>query len=156
MISESTRMRSVRIAEIIPKYSSPKSFMDSAPTPAEPMVWAMVLSERIAPTGRSTLFCTVSSEWQFYCLVSPSSKWKIWEWKEVPPPGRNIKRTVTEHLKNIIRLSPLKWLFVNNMLSVSKWDNLLNTKIPMEDVMRHTTSMNDEWVNRMFTVNGIS
>ena len=56
MISESTRIRSVRMTEITPKYSSPKSFIDSAPTPAEPMVWAMVLSERIAPTGRSTLF----------------------------------------------------------------------------------------------------
>ena len=56
MISESTSINNVRIAEIMPKYCSPKSLIDSAPTPAEPMVWAMVLSERIAPTGRSTLF----------------------------------------------------------------------------------------------------
>lgn len=56
MISESTRINSVRIADIIPKYSSPKILIDSAPTPAEPMVCAIVLSDRIAPTGRSTLF----------------------------------------------------------------------------------------------------
>lgn len=56
IISESTRINSVRIADINPKYSSPKSFIDSAPTPAEPMVCAIVLSERMAPTGRSTLF----------------------------------------------------------------------------------------------------
>lgn len=61
MISESTRINSVRMADISPKYSSPKSFIDSAPTPAEPMVCAMVLSERIAPTGRSTLF--------LYCFI---------------------------------------------------------------------------------------
>ena len=62
MISESTRINRVRMAEMMPKYSSPKSFIDSAPTPAEPMVWAMVLSERMAPTGRSTLF--------LYCFIS--------------------------------------------------------------------------------------
>ena len=61
MISESTKINNVRIADINPKYSSPKSFIDSAPTPAEPMVCAMVLSERIAPTGRSTLF--------LYCFI---------------------------------------------------------------------------------------
>ena len=61
MISEITRINSVRMADINPKYSSPKSFIDSAPTPAEPMVWAMVLSERMAPTGRSTLF--------LYCFI---------------------------------------------------------------------------------------
>ena len=44
------------MADISPKYSSPKILIDSAPTPAEPMVWAMVLSDRMAPTGRSTLF----------------------------------------------------------------------------------------------------
>lgn len=38
MISESTRINRVRMAEMMPKYSSPKSFIDSAPTPAEPMV----------------------------------------------------------------------------------------------------------------------
>lgn len=61
MISDNTRIRRVRTADISPKYSSPKSFIDSAPTPAEPMVCAMVLSERMAPTGRSTLF--------LYCFI---------------------------------------------------------------------------------------
>lgn len=62
IISESTRIKRVRMADISPKYCSPKILMDSAPTPAEPMVWAMVLSERMAPTGRSTLF--------LYCFIS--------------------------------------------------------------------------------------
>ena len=48
IISESTRIKRVRMADISPKYCSPKILMDSAPTPAEPMVWAMVLSERMA------------------------------------------------------------------------------------------------------------
>lgn len=62
IISDSTRISRVRIADIIPKYSSPKSLIDSAPTPAEPIVWAIVFSERIAPTGLSTLF--------LYCFIN--------------------------------------------------------------------------------------
>ena len=62
MISERTKINSVRMADMSPKYSSPKSLIDSAPTPADPMVCAMVLRERMAPTGRSTLF--------LYCFIN--------------------------------------------------------------------------------------
>ena len=54
IISESTRMSRVRMAEIIPKYASPKTFTDSDPTPAAPIVWATVFRVRMAATGRST------------------------------------------------------------------------------------------------------
>ena len=53
MISDKTRIRIVSTAEIIPKYTSPKTLTASAPTPAEPTVWAMVFKERMAEIGLS-------------------------------------------------------------------------------------------------------
>ena len=43
------------MADISPKYSSPKSFIDSAPTPAEPMVCG---------SNNIVVFLTI----QYYCL----------------------------------------------------------------------------------------
>ncbi len=55
-------MSTVSTAEMMPKYSSPKTLTASAPTPAAPIVWAMVFSERIAEMGLSiSCFCRMSS-----------------------------------------------------------------------------------------------
>jgi hypothetical protein len=53
IISENTRIRSVKMAEIIPKYTSPKSLVAWAPAPAAPTVWAMVLRDSMAARGLS-------------------------------------------------------------------------------------------------------
>ena len=53
MISENTKIRMVRIAEITPKYSAPNTFVASAPTPAAPIVCAIVFRQRMAEIGRS-------------------------------------------------------------------------------------------------------
>lgn len=126
IISESTRMSSVRMAEMMPKYSSPNSFIDSAPTPAEPMVWAMVLSESIAPTGLSTLF--------LYCFISVAVVLPWFSFIEMNDMGVD-KSTASrmEHKNdsakaperyNIIR--PIKFLkSVCNVLLVSKHEVVL-------------------------------
>lgn len=48
MISESTNMSRVSMADIIPKYASPNIFTDSEPTPAAPIVWATVFNVSMA------------------------------------------------------------------------------------------------------------
>lgn len=109
MISESTRINSVRMADISPKYSSPKSFIDSAPTPAEPMVCAMVLSERIAPTGRSTLF--------LYCFIKAAVLLPPVSFMEMNDIG--VDRSTasrTEHKKDSDR-APMKY----NMIKPIKY-----------------------------------
>ena len=53
IISENTKIRIVNIADTIPKDSSPNSLVAAAPTPAAPIVCAMVFSDRIAATGPS-------------------------------------------------------------------------------------------------------
>ncbi len=58
-ISEKMRMRMVVMADTNPNHWLPKSSVACAPTPAAPMVWEMVLSERMAAMGRvlSVLYC---------------------------------------------------------------------------------------------------
>ena len=55
MISEKMRIRMVVIAEMRPNHSLPKTRAVCRPTPAAPMVLAMVLSERMAAMGLSML-----------------------------------------------------------------------------------------------------
>ena len=51
MISAKTRMRMVVIALTRPNHAEPKTKVAWRPTPAAPMVLAMVLSDRIAARG---------------------------------------------------------------------------------------------------------
>ena len=53
MISEMTSTSSVSTADVAPTQALPKTTIDWAPTPAAPTVWAMVLSVRMAASGRS-------------------------------------------------------------------------------------------------------
>jgi hypothetical protein len=55
IISEKIRIASVRIAEITPKYASPKIMEACAPTPAAPIVCAIVFKDKIAERGLSIL-----------------------------------------------------------------------------------------------------
>ena len=59
MISEKTRMSSVVMADTQPNISEPHSSVACRPTPAAPMVLAMVFRARIAARGRalSSLYC---------------------------------------------------------------------------------------------------
>ena len=52
-ISEKNRMRMVMMADTRPNHWLPNSWVACCPTPAAPMVLAMVLSDRIAARGRS-------------------------------------------------------------------------------------------------------
>ena len=52
MISENTRIRMVIRALTSPNHSDPKMIVACRPTPAAPMVFAIVLSDRIAAIGR--------------------------------------------------------------------------------------------------------
>jgi hypothetical protein len=56
IISEKTNIIRVRMADIIPKYISPNILVACAPTPAAPIVCAIVFRERIADSGFSILF----------------------------------------------------------------------------------------------------
>ena len=59
MISEKTRMRTVITAETTPNHWLPNSRVACRPTPAAPMVLAMVFRLRIAAMGRDE-FCLYS------------------------------------------------------------------------------------------------
>ena len=56
IISEKTNIKSVRMAEIIPKYKSPNILVACAPTPAAPIVCAIVFKVSIADNGLSIFF----------------------------------------------------------------------------------------------------
>ena len=59
MISEKMRISSVVMADIQPKNTEPPMMVACMPTPAAPMVLAMVLRARMAASGRalSSLYC---------------------------------------------------------------------------------------------------
>ena len=61
MISERIRIKSVKIADTIPKEGRPNILLASAPTPAAPIVCATVFKAKIADKGLS-IFCLFISK----------------------------------------------------------------------------------------------
>ena len=77
MISETKRIRSVRTAEVTASTSDPQRRCASAPTPAAPTVWAMVLRLRIAARGRS--MCNLSARTRAPTLGRSCSSLARWD-----------------------------------------------------------------------------
>ena len=53
IISVTTSIKMVKIADTIPNAVSPKTLTACAPTPAAPIVWATVFKDKIADSGLS-------------------------------------------------------------------------------------------------------
>ena len=105
--SEKIKINNVNTTEATPNHSFPQMRVTSAPTPAEPIVCAMVFNERIAPTGLSTLFLrSFKTEADFL----PSCSFAVM--KDIGVESRTASKT--EHKKEIPK-APKRYINIINM-----------------------------------------